>query len=307
MKTRRLTILPAILLLAGMTASAGQTQEAVSPGRKATEDPTTAMRDLLSAACAQNQKEFGKYFTARNARAYGQLSTGSKIALMKRFVLLDEVGKPRVEVNPAGRPTVVCETPAATNELQIGGADTQDNLAFLPLEVRATGSARAEARRTEIGLVREYGEWKLMSLGLILLDLPVLGVEWERANLSGNEQEAIVSLKKIAQAVETYRRTYARLPRELKHLGQAGAGGPSAEAAGLLDAELAGGAKDGYAFRYVIEGASAVGAPARYELAATPMAYGTTGRRSFFRDASGRMHGADRQGGLGSASDPRVE
>ena len=38
-----------------------------------------------------------------------------------------------------------------------------------------------------------------------------------------------------------------------------------------------------------------------------PLAYGTTGRRSFFRDATGILHGADRQGGLASRSDARVE
>src|SRR5260370_465779 len=84
-------------------------------------------------------------------------------------------------------------------------------------------------------------------------------------------------------------------------------GASTSAAAGLVDAELAAGSKSGYAFRYVIVGASAVGAPARYALAATPLIYGTTGRRSFFVDENGLIHGADRQGTLAGPSDPRVQ
>jgi hypothetical protein len=65
--------------------------------------------------------------------------------------------------------------------------------------------------------------------------------------------------------------------------------------------------KNGYAFRYVIVGASSSGAPAKFELAATPQKYGRTGRRSFFFDVAGGLHGADRQGAMASDRDPRAE
>ena len=65
--------------------------------------------------------------------------------------------------------------------------------------------------------------------------------------------------------------------------------------------------KNGYAFRYVIAGASNLGAPAKFELAATPLRYGRTGKLSFFRDSNGGFHAADRNGTIGSASDPKVE
>jgi len=57
----------------------------------------------------------------------------------------------------------------------------------------------------------------------------------------------------------------------------------------------------------VIAGASDVGAPAKYELSATPLRYGRTGRRSFFRDANGVVHAADRQGAVGSETDPKAK
>ena len=61
-----------------------------------------------------------------------------------------------------------------------------------------------------------------------------------------------------------------------------------------MEADLAAGMKNGYSFRYVIVGASGLGAPAKFELAATPLTYGRTGHRSFFLDAAGTLRGADR-------------
>jgi hypothetical protein len=159
----------------------------------------------------------------------------------------------------------------------------------------------------KIGVVRENGEWKLLSVGLVLLDLPSLAAEWDAAEIEATERTAIDGLKRIADAVEAYRRKYARLPDSLAKLGPPAHGAVSAEAAGLLDAEFASGVKNGYTFRYVIAGATTLGAPAKFELAATPQTYGRTGRRSFFRDTGGGLHGADRQGAVGAAVDPKVE
>jgi hypothetical protein len=270
--------------------------------------PTAALRDVLSAACSQSQNEFVQFLTTRNKESFARLSAGARVALMKRFVLLNEPGKATVTANPSGRPTVHCETPAGAAEMQIGGLELGDNLAFLPLELRAaTDTTGANVRRVTLGLVRENGEWKLLSLGLLLLDLPSLEMEWDRAEIQPNELGAIEALKKIAAAVEAYRKTYTRLPESLANLGPPLHGAANGQAAGLVDSDLALGMKNGYAIRYVIVGASSLGAQAKFELAATPLAYGRTGLRSFFRDAGGRLHGADRQGALGNEMDPRVE
>jgi hypothetical protein len=192
--------------------------------------------------------------------------------------------------------------------MQVGGADVTDNLAFLPVEVRdATDTVGANVLHVKMGLVRENGEWKLLSVGLVLLDLPSLAVEWDAAEMESTERAAIDGLKKIADAVEAYRRRYSRLPDSLAKLGPPSRGPANADAAGLLDVELASGAKNGYIFRYVIASASTLGAPAKFQLAATPQTYRRTGRRSFFRDASGGLHGADRQGAVGSEADPKME
>ena len=279
--------------------------------------PVAALRDLLSAACSQSEEGFAKFLTSRNAQSFAHLTAAARVALMKRLVLLDEPGKPSVTTNEAGRPTVRCEGPALATEMRIGGPVTEDNLAFLPLEIRNAADRSAvtnnnddaspDAREIQIGLVHDSGGWKLLSVGLLLLDLPSLEIEWNRASMDQNERDAIRTLKEVAKAIETYRRTYTKLPGSLSNLGPPAKGASTSAAAGLVDAELAAGSKSGYAFRYVIVGASAVGAPARYALAATPLVYGTTGRRSFFVDENGLIHGADRQGTLASGADPRVE
>jgi len=270
--------------------------------------PSNALSNALAAACSQNQGEFTRFLTVRNKESFTRMTPPARVALMKRFVLLDEPGRATISANPSGRPIVRCETPGGTVEMQVGGAEIHDNVAFLPLELReTTDSAGASARQVNMGLVREESEWKLLSLGVLLLDLPALEVEWDESEIEATEKDALESLKDVAVAVDSYRNKYLHLPESLANLASPARGKPSAEAAGLLDSDLAKGSKNGYVFRYVIVGANDVGAPAKYELSATPLRYGRTGRRSFFRDSNGVVHAADRQGAVGSGTDPKAE
>jgi hypothetical protein len=270
--------------------------------------PSAALRDALLAACSQTQSEFSRFLTARNKEAFSRMTPAARVALMKRFVLLNEPGKATASANPVGRPIVRCETPEVTTEMQIGGAELRDNIAFLPLELRDAADSTGESVHViTMGLVREDGEWKLLSLGVLFLDLPALEVEWDTEEMEATESGALVAIKKIAEAVEAYRQKFARLPESLANLGPPLHGAASGDVAGLVDSDLATGQKNGYAFRYVIVGASTLGAPAKYELAATPLQYGRTGKRSFFRDANGVLHGADRKGAIGNETDPKVQ
>lgn len=311
----RILLLSCTPLLAGARALAQESSS--NPDRKSVDAPSetrlgggpdAALKAVLSAACAQNQSEFVRFLTDRNREAFTRMTPQSRVALMKRFVLLNEPGKPSTSANLAGRPIVRCHTPDVTTEMEIGGAELRENIAFLPMEVRdTTDAAGADVHQITMGLVCEGGEWKLLSLGLLLLDLPSLEVEWDAAEIESTERNAIEVLKKVASAVEAYRNKFLRLPESLANLGQPLHGAANAEAAGLLDSDLANGMKNGYAIRYVIVGASNLGAPAKYELSATPLQYGRTGRRSFFRDSNGIVHAADRRGAVGSGADPKVE
>jgi hypothetical protein len=308
------------LLFAGAQASTAVAQESSSKPNNlgtppaatgngpALTGPSLALRQALSAACRQDETEFTKYLTKRNADTFSTLTQGARVALMKRFVLLNEPGKPSLVTAATGRPLVRCETPVGAAELQIGGADVDDNLALLPVEIRdATDTVGENVLHVKMGLVREHGEWKLISVGLVLLDLPSLAMEWDAAQIESTEKTAIESLRTIADAVERYRRTYTRLPESLANLAAPAKGAPSAESAGLLEPDLAAGARSGYNFRYVLATNSTLGAPAKYALAATPQVYGRTGKRSFLTEGDGVIHGADRQGSVGTVSDPKVE
>ncbi len=303
----RAIILIAPFLFLGSRSLAQESSSNPPASSASPNGPLAALRDVLTAACSQNQNDFSRFLTARNKESFARMAPAARVAFMKRFVLLNEAGKPSVTANPSGRPIVRCDTPAGAAEIQIGGADTRDNVAFLPVDLRdATDSSGASAIQVNMGLVRENGEWKILSLGVVLLDLPSLELEWDSVEADKNEQAAVESLKQIVEAVETYRRKFARLPDSLSSLGPPLHGAATAEAAGFLESELAAGMKNGYSFRYVIVGASGLGAPAKFELAATPLSYGRTGHRSFFRDASGTLRGADRQGAVGAASDPKL-
>src|ERR1700736_1234165 len=283
----------------------------------AANSPAAALRDVLQAACSQSAEEFSRYLTARSKDSFERLTPAARVALMKRFVLLSVPGKATATANPAGRPIVRSETPDVTTEMSIGGADTRDNLAFLPMELRdVTDSTGANVRQINMGLVREDGEWRLLSIGVLLLDLPSLEVEWDAQEAEANEITALGNLRRLADAVETFRRTYFRLPESLARLGpppldtsakKTKTLAATREHAGLVDEELANGDKDGYQFRIIIAGADTLGAPAKYQLSAIPSSYGRTGKRSFCRDPEGGWHAADHGGANGSASDPIVQ
>jgi hypothetical protein len=288
--------------------SSSQSNASAASAPIADATPAAALRDVLSAACSQTQTDFARFLTARSKEAFSRMTPSARVALMKRFVLLSEPGKSTTSVNPSGRPIVRCQTPVLTTEMQIGGTELRDNVAFLPMELRdTTDSVGASVRQVTMGFVREDGQWKLLSLGLLLLDLPALEAEWDAAETDATERGAIEALKAIADNIEVYRKKYTRLPESLANLGPPLHGAPNAEAAGLVDSDFATGMKNGYAYRYVIVGASTLGAPAKYQLAATPLQYGRTGVRSFFRDANGGLHGADHQGAVGSEADPKVD
>ena len=293
--------LPLVIFLLCATSLQGLAQSA-SPA-----DPTDTLRDILFAACSQNSTEFARALTVRNTQAFSRMTPATRTTLLKRFVLLDKPGQPRAELDISGNLTVFCATSDVTTQMQIGKPELRDNLAYISLTImNAAASNEDVSHRVLLGLVREDGQWKLLSLGLLMLDLPSLAEEWDRAEIKNNEQTAIDSMKILTGAVESYRKTYTRLPDSLAVLGPPPKGPAKSEKADLIGAELAEGRKDGYSFRYVIVGANASGAPARYELAAIPIEYGRTGLRSFFRDVLGALHGADRRGAVGSATDPKV-
>ena len=167
------------------TADATATSTAVAPPS----GPSTALRDVLLAACSQDAAGFSRFLTQRSKESFDRLTPAARVALMKRFVLLNLPGKAQFHhKSRRARPIVRCETPDVATEMSIGGADVRDNVAFMPLEIRDTADSSGQSvHQVNMGLVREGGQWRLLSLGLLLLDLPALEVEWDSAEADANE------------------------------------------------------------------------------------------------------------------------
>jgi type II secretory pathway pseudopilin PulG len=105
------------------------------------------------------------------------------------------------------------------------------------------------------------------------------------SNLSENESAAVASLQSLNSACEDYARLYGGYPKSLSTLGPDGAA--SSASANLIDRELAGGSKSGYAFTYTPGASGVSGNILGYRIMANPVTPGTSGRRSFFSDQSG--------------------
>jgi len=301
--TRNMTLTMVFAMAGLLSANAAHTQQTAPAGAEA------ALSGALSAACRQDPTAFENFLTSDNSAAYRTLPAPQRTALMKRFVLLEDAGRPLLSTSATGHPVVRCEAPGISTEMRFGETRSRENLAFIPMEIPLPGEP---SRAITFGLVREGGSWKLLSVGLILLDIPSMAKQWEQADLEAREDNAIAALRKLATALETYRRAYGKLPDALEPLGPAPKGGISPEAAGLVDAELSAGNKDGYAIRYRIMPAGGnmpeedANQAAKFELAATPVEYGKSGRRSFLLDSGGILRGADKKGAVATSADSRI-
>ena len=308
-RRRRRALCCFALALAFMAIAALSGTNARAQQQQASANPETALSDALSAACRQDSPAFANSLTADNAAAFRTLPGAQRTAMMKRFVLLDEPGRALLSTSTKGQKIVRCESPSFTTEMRLGETRVRENLAFVPIEIPITGE---NPRTITFGLVREGGNWKLLSVGLIMLDVPAMAKQWEQADLDAGEDAAIADLRSVALALDTYRRSYGKLPDTLTVLGPAPPNGVSPEAAGLLDADLAGGSKDGYTIRYSITPAAGsmpeddANKAETFSLFSSPKDYGKTGRRSFFLDSSGVLRGADKQGGIATPTDPRI-
>jgi hypothetical protein len=280
----------------------------ISPADAQASGPAAALVGALTAACRANETEFANYLTTANAAAFRRLAEDQRASFMKRFSLSDNAGRPLVSSDAQNHTVFRCMTDQQTAEFRFGATKASDNLAFIPVTV-------VDAQQAQFGLVRENGGWRLLSLGLVLLDIPQLSKEWAEGDLAASEDAAIAVLHSLADAIHTYRDAYGKLPESLTQLGPAPKGQISDEQAALIDATLAGGSVGGYRFQYRVvatgpepsDGAEpAQPSDPKFELAATPESYGKSGRRSFLLDGTGKLHGADKHGDMAAADDPLI-
>ncbi len=261
-------------------------------------EPVTALTAALSAACRANETQFANYLTVDNAAAFRALPPDQRSAILKRLSLADEPGKPLLSSDDQNHTVLRCTAPEGTAEFRFGDVRARENLAFIPVAV-------TDGEKTEFGFVRENGGWRLISLGLVLLDIPQLSKQWVESDLQAREDAALANLRSLSSAIVTYRNAFGKLPDSLAQLGPAPKDQISPDLASLVSEELASGSDGGYRFRYRLT-PGAQEDQSSFELVATPQEYGKTGRRSFFADSAGKLHGADRHGDQATADDPEI-
>jgi hypothetical protein len=261
-------------------------------------DSAAALSDALVAACKANESQFATFLAGDNPAAFRALPATQRAEFIKRISLSDLPGKPLISSDGNGHIVLRCRAPNTTVEYRFGTPRVHESLAFISVAV-------VDSEEAEFGLIHETGGWKLLSLGLVLFDIPQLSKQWARADLMAREEATVATLRSLSEAVQTYRRAFGRLPESLAELGPAPKDQISPEQASLISAELAKGAEGGYEFRYRIV-PDISGNDTNFELAATPKPYGANGRRSFFLDSSGKVHGDDKHGAVATTEDPLV-
>jgi hypothetical protein len=283
-------------------------QRAAPPAVPVIADPSEALQETLTAACRHDEAAFASHLTRDNAQAYRALTQDQRVALLRRLVLQEDPGKPLLSTLE-GHTVVRCEGGGVTSEMRFGETELRENLAFIPVSV----PEGTETQSVRFGLVRESGLWKLLSVGLLMLDLPALARQWNDSELQNHEKEAIAAMRKVASALKAYQSAYGNLPETLDELGPPAHDGASPEMAGLLDSDLAKGLAGSYRLRYSIvpatgeEDQSERDKGSGFSLAATPVVYGKDGRRSFFLDSGGTLRAADKNGAVATANDPAVD
>ena len=288
----------------GTQATAPRAQTGQAPAQRQSEDahdagPAAALVDALTAACRVDDAQFAKSLTMDNAKAFEELPEEQQKMLLQRFSLSSEAGKPLRSADQNGHAVLRCESPAGVAEFRLGETRLRENLAFIPVTV-------VDGAAAEFGMVREGGQWKILSLGLLLLDIHELSAQWSEQETASKEDRAVNNLQTLADAVTKYRNAFGYLPDTLVELGPGPTDTITPDLASLVNAALAAGDADGYSFRYRMISSPDAGNP-QFEMTATPDSYGKSGRRSFFRDAEGDIHAADKQGQQAGPDDPTMK
>jgi len=261
--------------------------------------PVEALTDAFSAACRQKAAEFAGSLPEESATAYRNLPAARQNDLMQRLTRINGEGKPLRSTAVDGSSVLRCSTPSETTELRLGKERIHGNLAFVSVAV--TGG-----RTADFGLVREGSSWRLLSLGLLMLNIPEIAKQWAVEEVVAREIRAVGFLRQIAAAAETYQKGFGVFPERLAQLGPPATQlGASPDAADLIDSELAAGTKENYRFQFR-SFSSSLNPEEHYEILATPIEYGPGGKRSFFLDSSGVLRGGDKHGASATVSDPRV-
>jgi prepilin-type N-terminal cleavage/methylation domain len=117
----------------------------------------------------------------------------------------------------------------------------------------------------------------LIVIAIILVIATIAAPKLDKMRMHSQETAAISQIQTIHKAQAQYFSQFGRYAASLAELGPPANGQPGPAAADLIPGDLAAGTKTGYNF--VVQPL-----PTGYAVQATPVAYNSTGRRSFYSD-----------------------
>ncbi len=117
----------------------------------------------------------------------------------------------------------------------------------------------------------------LIVIAIILIIAAIAVPKLNRTRMQAQEMAAVRHIVAIHTAQTQYYSTYGKFAGNLSELGPPGGGAPGPSGADLLPADLAGGEKQGYRYTIAL-------APTGYTVNAQPVAFNSTGTRTFFSD-----------------------
>jgi prepilin-type N-terminal cleavage/methylation domain-containing protein len=123
----------------------------------------------------------------------------------------------------------------------------------------------------------------LIVVAIILIIITIALPKLTRARMQSQEVAAIAAIRTLHTAQVQYYSTYNRYAVSLAELGPPASGNANAAAADLIGNDLAGGEKSGY--KFIVSGNQA-----GYAINAQPVAFNSSGSRTFFSDQSMVIH-----------------
>jgi type IV pilus assembly protein PilA len=126
----------------------------------------------------------------------------------------------------------------------------------------------------------QRGKTLLLYIMLYYISVDIAGHEQRlKSLLQLQETAALKAIQTLNTCQVQYNSTFNRFAASLTELGPPTSGTPNASSADLISGDMASGEKQGYRF-------TVTGTPSGYTITAVPIAFGSTGSRTFFSDQS---------------------
>ena len=117
----------------------------------------------------------------------------------------------------------------------------------------------------------------LIVIAIILVIMAIALPPFNRAKMHANEMAVLKELETVYTAQTQYHSQFGKFAQTLTELGPPSGGALGASGAGLIPKTLAQGEHNGYRF-------AMAGIPGGFAATAVPVAFGSTGQRTFFMD-----------------------